>query len=320
MLDFGLAKIEGGVLGARTPRSLDITSPGATVGTLAYMSPEQARGEVLDSRSDLFSLGVVLYEMATRQVPFQGATSALIFVQLLNHQPEPVRNWNEAIPRDLEKIILKLMAKERTARFQTANELDLALAKLSEKGGGGWLRKAVSASPVGRPTPDPVARNKPPAPRRRSEPEIPPERDGTVAGVAAATPRPLSEQGQFLRPVARVPRMDATPAPQADSEAMEAAPADLGRPESYTPAAAEVGSVPVAVEDVTTGSGSFLASYPEDNDDKPPAPQQSAAGPDAAAARRRDRPAPRRHRSVHVLSPRTLRAGHPDAGRRGGSG
>ena len=82
VLDFGLAKIEGGVLGARGGRAPDITTIGSTVGTLAYMSPEQARGEALDSRSDLFSLGVVLYEMATRHVPFQGATSALVFVKL----------------------------------------------------------------------------------------------------------------------------------------------------------------------------------------------------------------------------------------------
>ena len=119
---------------------------GATVGTLAYMSPEQARGEVLDSRSDLFSLGVVLYEMATRHVPFQGATSALVFVQLLNHPPEPVREWNEAVPRDLEKIIFKLLAKERAARFQTAREVELALLALNEKSSGGWLRKAVSST------------------------------------------------------------------------------------------------------------------------------------------------------------------------------
>ncbi len=207
VLDFGLAKIEGGVLGARASRSLDITTPGATVGTLAYMSPEQARGEVLDSRSDLFSLGVVLYEMATRHVPFKGATSALIFVQLLNHPPEPVRNWNEAIPRELEKIILKLMAKERTARFQTAHELDEALARLGEKGGG-WLRKAVATTPSVR-APDPVPRDKHAPLRRSSQPQVDTPREGSMASIAEATPRP-PDQAQLLRPVARLPRGDTT--------------------------------------------------------------------------------------------------------------
>ena len=162
VLDFGLAKIEGGVLGARQSRSFDITTVGSTVGTLAYMSPEQARGEVLDSRSDLFSLGVVLYEMATRQIPFPGATSALVFVKLLNQQPEPVRDWNEAIPKDLDKIIMKLMSKERTQRFQTAHELYEALARVGEKSAGGWLRKAVnqnSSAPASRPA-EPVVRER----------------------------------------------------------------------------------------------------------------------------------------------------------------
>src|SRR5271168_2944746 len=113
VLDFGLAKIELEARGGRESRRLDLTLAGATVGTLSYMSPEQARGQALDERSDLFSLGVVMYEMATRQVPFQGATSALIFVQLLGHAPEPVHYWNEAIPKELEKIILKLLSKER---------------------------------------------------------------------------------------------------------------------------------------------------------------------------------------------------------------
>jgi serine/threonine protein kinase/tetratricopeptide (TPR) repeat protein len=224
VLDFGLAKIEGGVLGARA-RSLDLTTEGATVGTLAYMSPEQARGEVLDSRSDLFSLGVVMYEMATRQVPFQGATSALVFVQLLNHAPEPVREWNEAIPRELEKIIFKLLAKERTARFQTARELELALIALNEKGsGGGWLRKAVATVPLVR-VPDPVARERrlrSPHPSQNPTPAAhdqfagrhsvaptesdPPPRLATPVPVASETPRPPMSSDQVLRPVARVPR------------------------------------------------------------------------------------------------------------------
>jgi tetratricopeptide (TPR) repeat protein len=158
VLDFGLAKIGLEVRGGRESRSLSLTSAGATVGTLAYMSPEQARGEPLDIRSDLFSLGIVLYEMATRQVPFRGATSALMFVQLFSHTPEPVRNWNESIPRELEKIILKLLAKECKKRFQIAEDLRDALIKVNGKlGRGSWLGKGeTSAVPLVRAN-DPVA-------------------------------------------------------------------------------------------------------------------------------------------------------------------
>src|SRR5580698_10259883 len=158
VLDFGLAKIELKAHGGWESRSLDLTLAGATVGTLAYMSPEQARGEPLDIRSDLFSLGIVLYEMATRQVPFRGATSALLFVQLFSHNPEPVRNWNQSIPRELEKVILKLLVKECKKRFQTAEELRDALVKITGKlARGSWLTKGeVPAVPLVRAS-DPVA-------------------------------------------------------------------------------------------------------------------------------------------------------------------
>jgi tetratricopeptide (TPR) repeat protein len=145
VLDFGLAKIELEPRGGKEPRRLDLTTAGATVGTLSYMSPEQARGELLDARSDLFSLGIVLYEMVTRQVPFKGTTSALMFMQLFNHNPESMRNWNESIPRDLEKVILKLLEKDLKKRFQTAKELHAALVKIDNKlERGGWFRKETA--------------------------------------------------------------------------------------------------------------------------------------------------------------------------------
>ena len=219
VLDFGLAKFEGGTFGGRGSRSLDLTAAGATVGTLAYMSPEQARGESLDSRSDLFSLGVVMYEMATRQIPFRGATSALVFVQLLNHAPEPVREWNDAIPRELERIITKLLAKERTARFQTAQELEDALAKVTEKNPG-WLRKVAGTVPLVR-SADPVAREKRLSKRRLdSGVSGAPVPSSNAGHDSADTPFPSSASStaspvpaQLLRPVARMPRLDASPAP-----------------------------------------------------------------------------------------------------------
>jgi serine/threonine protein kinase len=163
VLDFGLAKIGLEHRGGWESRRLDLTTAGATVGTLSYMSPEQARGESLDIRSDLFSLGIVLYEMATRRVPFRGTTSALMFVQLFSHDPEPVRNWNESIPRELEKVILKLLAKERKARFQTSQELRDALVKVGKKlERVGWLNKgSAPVVPLVRAN-DPVAWNRGP--------------------------------------------------------------------------------------------------------------------------------------------------------------
>ena len=162
MLDFGLAKINLEMQGGWASRSLDLTVAGATVGTLAYMSPEQARGEALDARSDLFSLGVVMYEMATRQVPFKGTTSAMLFVQLLERDPEPVRSWNDSIPRELERVILRLLMKDRRSRFQTAEQLRDALEKIGEKfGKGGRLKRSSGAVPLVR-VPEPTARPKNP--------------------------------------------------------------------------------------------------------------------------------------------------------------
>jgi serine/threonine-protein kinase len=157
------------------------------------MSPEQARGESLDIRSDLFSLGIVLYEMATRQVPFRGTTSALVFVQLFSHDPEPVRNWNESIPRELEKVILKLLAKERKARFQTAQELREAFVKVGKKlGRVGWLNKgSAPVVPLVR-TNDPVAWHKGP---RWSKSET---RGKVLSAIEGSAP---SSGGTVIRPL-----------------------------------------------------------------------------------------------------------------------
>ena len=132
VVDFGLAKIDLEVRGGWESRALDLTMEGGTVGTLAYMSPEQARGETLDARSDLFSLGIVMYEMATLRVPFKGTTSAMVFAELFHQAPEPVRMWNESISSELERVVLKLLAKDRKARFQTANEVNDALKRIRE--------------------------------------------------------------------------------------------------------------------------------------------------------------------------------------------
>ena len=138
VLDFGLAKVEQFASEERDFGS-NLTTVGATVGTVSYMSPEQARGEKLDARSDLFSLGIVMYEMATGALPFRGATSALVFVQLLGLKaPDPIRKQNGQIPEDLEKVIFKLLSKSPRGRFQSATELVDELQNLAESRSG-WI-------------------------------------------------------------------------------------------------------------------------------------------------------------------------------------
>jgi len=118
----GLARqaIDGALPLDAGDRDPNLTIPGSTVGTLSYMSPEQARGEELDARTDLFSFGVVLYEMATGQQAFSGRTTAVVFHSLLREQPKPALELNPALPKALEQIICKAMEKDRTARYQSA--------------------------------------------------------------------------------------------------------------------------------------------------------------------------------------------------------
>jgi eukaryotic-like serine/threonine-protein kinase len=139
ILDFGLAKLtpasrvaEGvGVTSMATQTSDDfLTSPGTTLGTVAYMSPEQARGEDLDARTDLFSFGAALYEMAAGQLAFPGNTTAVIHDAILNRTPVPASKLNPQIPLDLERIIDKSIEKDRKLRYQTASDLRADLKRL----------------------------------------------------------------------------------------------------------------------------------------------------------------------------------------------
>src|SRR5580765_6898557 len=139
ILDFGLAKltpqgsrIEGTSSGdTRTAISVDqLTTPGTAMGTIAYMSPEQARGEALDHRTDLFSFGVMLYEMATGRQPFSGTTSAVIFEAILNKVPTSPVQLNPGLPPQLEIILNKALEKDRELRCQSAAELRADLKRL----------------------------------------------------------------------------------------------------------------------------------------------------------------------------------------------
>jgi eukaryotic-like serine/threonine-protein kinase len=150
VLDFGLAKLEaaGGqqdetMTGGAEPH---LTSPGTAVGTVAYMSPEQAKGKELDARSDLFSFGAVLYEMATGRLPFAGETSALIFDGILNHEPPSPSDINPAMPAKLGEIIRTALEKDRDLRYQGANEMRAELKRLKRDTTSGKVRTATSST------------------------------------------------------------------------------------------------------------------------------------------------------------------------------
>ncbi|HEY6866015.1 MAG TPA: protein kinase [Candidatus Eisenbacteria bacterium] len=132
ILDFGLAKVDSGDAHSRmdTMPAVNLTSPGTTVGTVAYMSPEQARGQITDSRTDLFSLGAVLYEMATGTPPFQGDSSGLIYEAILNRDPAPVTERGPGLPAEFGRILEKALEKDRTLRYQSATDLKTDLARL----------------------------------------------------------------------------------------------------------------------------------------------------------------------------------------------
>ncbi len=156
ILDFGLAKIErtkpAGGEHSEAPTAVqpnELTSAGTTMGTVSYMSPEQARGQLTDARTDLFSFGTVLYQMATGVLPFQGETSAVVFEAILNREPPPVTQLNAALPAELGRILSKALEKDRSLRCQTATELKTDLLRLKRDSDSGGRRAAEGDSRSG---------------------------------------------------------------------------------------------------------------------------------------------------------------------------
>jgi eukaryotic-like serine/threonine-protein kinase len=162
ILDFGLAKVAAGKMppsetaaGASQTIAVDqdhLTSPGSTLGTVAYMSPEQARGEELDTRTDLFSFGAVLYEMATGRQPFTGNTSAIIFDAILNKPPTAPVRINPDLPAQLEGVINKCLEKDRSLRYQTASDLRADLQRFRRDTQSSKIAAVSGTTPVGQAT------------------------------------------------------------------------------------------------------------------------------------------------------------------------
>ena len=153
VLDFGLAKFDFSGSAARSGSSAsdetiaaknDLTTPGTAMGTVAYMSPEQARGQFTDARADLFSLGTVLYQMVAGVLPFQGDTSAVVFDAILNRSPVPIKQANPGAPEELGRVIAKALEKDRNLRCQSATELKTDLLRVKRDLDSGGKRVADS--------------------------------------------------------------------------------------------------------------------------------------------------------------------------------
>ena len=259
ILDFGLAKLATGPTGvtgdgsrvdASTHQTIvkQITLPGSALGTVSYMSPEQARGEDVDTRTDLFSLGTVLYEMACGTQAFGGTTPAVVFDAILNHTPAPLLELNHMVPPRLEQIISMLLEKDRDLRYQHASDLQAELKRLRRDIDSGTLvgvgstRTGMAAAPSSRPS------SSRPSSSRQVEPAAPapqPARTwqyafGVLALLVAAAVGFMIWSGRSQPNTATIPEAPAPQVTPAQPPALPAPTAPAPVPLPTTPAAPRV--------------------------------------------------------------------------------